>query len=89
MNNLPKRRSIVAGFINVGLAICIMVLIVYVYRNVTHNSCTKLVTLNNGETFRVEWIRAYSSGYVDMRKCNGERVQFPTNNVEAIKDIEE
>lgn len=89
MNNLPKRRGIVAGLINVGLAICIMAFVAYVYKGINHKGCPKQVTLMNGETFKVEWIRAYSSGYVDMRKCNGERVQFPINNVETIKDIKE
>jgi hypothetical protein len=88
MFDLSKRKSVIGGIINIGIAICIILFVGFIIQRIDKAHCSKEVTLTNGETFTVEWINAYSSGIADMRKCSGERVQYPTRSVQSVKDIE-
>jgi hypothetical protein len=87
MFDLSKRKSVIGGIINMGIAICIIVFVGFIVHRIGKNPCSKEVTLTTGETFTVEWIKAYSSGVADMRKCSGERVQYSIRNIQSVRDI--
>jgi hypothetical protein len=89
MIDLSKRKSVIGGLISMGIAICIISLVGFIVYKIGKTPCSKEVTLTTGETFTVEWINAYSSGVADMKKCSGERVQYPIRSIESVRDIEE
>jgi hypothetical protein len=69
-------------------SISAMVNIIYWYRK--DSPCSCLVTTDTGEKIRARRLNWYNSGFVDIKKCEGDDLTLYNKSiikVESLKDI--
>jgi len=69
----------------VAVMMAVTVGLIVVFKEDTAKKYT--VVLEDNTTFKASKIVWYTSGMVDIKKCNGERIQLPIRSIKEIKYI--